>query len=264
MERIPGVASVDPPRRLPGGVTEIAVISRHGLLSKASEDVVTSIRDLPAGAGDVQVTGFTAHFKDTKSSLVRHLPLVLAVLAVSTFLVLFAFTGSVVLPIKSLLMNLLSLSAVFGIMVAIFQHGRLEGLLGYSSQGAIDTTMPPLIFAIAFGLSTDYAVFLLSRIKEARDAGAGNSEAVAAGLERTGRIVTAAALLFAFAIGASATSKIIITKEVGFGTALAVLIDASIVRALLVPSLMELLGRWNWWAPSPLRRLHARFRLSEV
>jgi RND superfamily putative drug exporter len=148
--------------------------------------------------------------------------------------------------------------------VTIFQHGRLEGLLGYSSQGAIDTTMPPLIFAMAFGLSTDYGVFLLSRIKEAYDGGAENSEAVAIGLERTGRIVTAAALLFAIAIGATVTSKIIVTKEIGLGTALAVLIDASIIRALLVPSLMALLGRWNWWAPSPLRRLHARFRLTEA
>jgi uncharacterized membrane protein YdfJ with MMPL/SSD domain len=123
--------------------------------------------------------------------------------------------------------------------------------------------MPILIFAVAFGLSTDYAVFLLSRIKEARDNGASDSESVALGLERTGRIVTAAALLFAVAIGAFATSKIVFLKENGVGTALAVLIDASIIRALLVPSLMELLGKWNWWAPGPLRRLHERIGVSE-
>ena len=123
--------------------------------------------------------------------------------------------------------------------------------------------MPILIFAVAFGLSTDYAVFLLSRIKEARDGGASDTEAVAIGLERTGRIVTAAAILFSIAIGAFATSQIIFIKENGIGTALAVLIDASIIRALLVPSLMELLGKWNWWAPRPLRRLHRRFGLSE-
>jgi uncharacterized membrane protein YdfJ with MMPL/SSD domain len=120
-----------------------------------------------------------------------------------------------------------------------------------------------VLVALAFGLSTDYGVFLLSRIKEARDHGAPNREAVAAGLERTGRIVTAAALLFCVAIGAFATSEIIFIKEVGIGTALAVLIDATIVRALLVPSLMEMLGRWNWWAPAPLRRLHERFGWSE-
>jgi RND superfamily putative drug exporter len=209
------------------------------------------------------VTGFTAHFMDTKSSLADHLPLAVAIVVLSTFIVLFVMTGSVILPIKALIMNALTLSATFGILVLIFQDGRLEGLLGYTSQGALETTMPLLLFAVAFGLSTDYGVFLLSRIKEARDGGADDSEAVAIGLERTGRIVTAAALLFAVAIGAFVTSGVIFIKENGLGTALAVLIDASIIRALLVPSLMELLGRWNWWAPPPLRRLHARIGLSE-
>src|SRR6188472_4061161 len=161
-------------------------------------------------------------------------------------------------------MNVLTLSAVFGILVLIFQDGRLEGVLGYSSQGALEQTMPLLLFAVAFGLSTDYAVFLLSRIKEARDGGASDSESVAIGLERTGRIVTAAALLFSIAIGAFATSQIVFIKQNGVGTALAVLIDASIIRALLVPSLMALLGKWNWWAPRPLRRLHKRIGLSEA
>jgi uncharacterized membrane protein YdfJ with MMPL/SSD domain len=170
----------------------------------------------------------------------------------------------VVLPVKSLIMNVLNLSAVFGLLVLIFQDGRLEGILDYTSSGAIEQTMPILLFAVAFGLSTDYAVFLLSRIKEARDAGASDTECVAIGLERTGRIVTAAALLFAVAIGVFATSQIIVNKVNGVGTALAVLIDASIIRALLVPSLMRLLGRWNWWAPAPLRRLHDRIGLSEA
>jgi uncharacterized membrane protein YdfJ with MMPL/SSD domain len=169
-----------------------------------------------------------------------------------------------VLPVKQLVMNFLNLSAVFGILVLIFQNGHLEGLLDYRGQGALEQTMPILLFAVVFGLSTDYGVFLLSRIKEAHDSGIPNSEAVAVGLERTGRIVTAAALLFAIAIGAFATSQIIFIKENGVGTALAVLIDASLIRALLVPSLMELLGEWNWWAPKPLRRLHERFGLSET
>jgi RND superfamily putative drug exporter len=160
-------------------------------------------------------------------------------------------------------MNVLNLTAVFGILVFIFQDGRLEGLLDYRSQGALEQTMPILLFALAFGLSTDYGVFLLSRIKEARDNGNSDSDAVAIGLERTGRIVTAAALLFAVAVGVFATSKIIFIKENFIGVALAVLIDASLIRALLVPSLMELLGRWNWWAPRPLRRLYYRFGLSE-
>ena len=146
----------------------------------------------------------------------------------------------------------------------IFQDGRLEGLLDYTSQGALEATQPILLFVLAFALSTDYGVFMLTRIKEARDAGAPDDEAVAAGLERTGRIVTAAALLFCIAIGAFATSEVIFIKQVGIGTALAVIIDATIIRALLVPSLMKLLGHWNWWAPRPLQRLHRRFGLSEA
>jgi RND superfamily putative drug exporter len=152
---------------------------------------------------------------------------------------------------------------MFGILVMIFQDGNLQGLLGFHSLGALDATQPILLFAIGFGLATDYGVFLLARIKEARDAGASDKEAIALGLERTGRIVTAAALLFAVAVGAFATSQIVFIKELGVGAALAVLIDSSIIRALLVPSLMELLGSWNWWAPRPLRKLHKRIGLQE-
>ena len=221
------------------------------------------IRDIPAPPGaTVLVGGATADFIDFQGSLARHLPIAFAIIVIATLVILFLMTGSVVLPIKSLIMNVLNLSAVFGLLVLIFQDGRFEGLLDYTSSGAIEQTMPILLFAVAFGLSTDYAVFLLSRIKEARDNGASDSESVAIGLERTGRIVTAAALLFAVAIGAFATSKIIFIKQNGVGTALAVLIDASIIRALLVPSLMELLGKWNWWAPAPLRRLHERYGIS--
>src|SRR4051812_37543750 len=155
-------------------------------------------------------------------------------------------------------MNALSLSAVFGILVLIFQNGNLQGLLSYRSTGALDATQPILIFAIAFGLATDYSVFLLSRIKEAHDSGVPNDQAVAIGLERTGRIVTAAALLFSVAIGAFVTSKLVFIKELGLGIALAVLTAALVTRGLLVPSLRELLGKWNWWAPSPLRRLYRR------
>jgi RND superfamily putative drug exporter len=203
--------------------------------------------------------GQTAALVDLKASLAHHLPSALALLAATTLLVLFAMTGSVVLPIKALVMNLLTLSATFGILVLIFQHGRLEGLLDYTSQGALEATQPIFLFAVAFGLSTDYAVFLLARIKEARDSGTPNDEAIALGLERTGRIVTAAALLFCVAVGAFATSQIVFLKQLGIGTALAVMIDATIVRALLVPALMQLLGERNWWAPRPLARLHNHF-----
>jgi RND superfamily putative drug exporter len=264
LKRDPGVAAVEPPRRLAGGVAEVDAISKTSSIAEQSKSTVERIRDLPTPAGtSVLVTGGTAHFVDFQSSLDHYLPIALAIVIVTTLIILFLMTGSVVLPIKSLVMNFLNLSAVFGILVLIFQDGNLEGFLDYTSQGALEQTMPILLFAVAFGLSTDYAVFLLSRIKEARDNGASDSESVALGLERTGRIVTAAALLFSIAIGAFATSQIIFIKENGIGTALAVLIDASIIRALLVPSLMELLGKWNWWAPRPLRRLHERVGPSE-
>jgi RND superfamily putative drug exporter len=256
-----GVAEVLPPQRLQGDAWAIEVVSQNPPLDEESQNLVAAMRGLD---GSALVTGFTASFVDLQDSLAEHLPLVLAIVAVVTILVLFLMTGSVVLPIKQLIMNLLGLSAVFGILVLIFQDGRFEGLLGYTSDGGLESTQPLLLFAVAFGLSTDYGVFLLARIKEARDGGASDSESVAVGLERTGRIVTAAALLFCIAIGSFVTSEIIFIKQVGLGTALAVLIDATIIRALLVPSLMELLGKWNWWAPAPLRRLHARIGLSEA
>jgi RND superfamily putative drug exporter len=262
LRSVEGVAGVAPPHAAGNGLTRIDVFTRGSDLAASSQDVVRRIRGL-AAPFDVGVGGRTAAFVDQKSSLASHMPLALAWLAVTTFTVLFLFTGSVVLPLKALVMNGLTISAAFGLLVFVFQDGRLESLLGYTSQGALESSQPVVLFAVAFGLSTDYGVFLLSRIKEARDGGLPDREAVAAGLERTGRIVTAAALLFCVAIGAFATSRIIFIKEVGVGTALAVLIDATIVRALLVPSLMEMLGRWNWWAPRPLRRLHARFGLEE-
>jgi putative drug exporter of the RND superfamily len=238
------------------------VAPRGDPLSDKTQQLVHDIRALHAPVY-VGVAGETAAFVDLEHSLGVHLPIVLAIVIGATLIVLFLMTGSVVLPVKAVLMNALSLSAVFGILVLIFQDGNLQGLLSYRSEGALDATQPIFLFAVAFGLATDYGVFLLARIKEARDGGASNAESVAIGLERTGRIVTACALLFAVAIGAFATSSLVFIKELGLGTALAVLIDASIIRALLVPSLMELLGSANWWAPRPLRRLHERVGLRE-
>jgi len=264
VRQVPGVAEVAPPQRLRGDFTAVQAISAHPFVSGASQETVKRIRAIQPPPGTrMLVGGATADFVDLQSSLASHLPVVLGIIVIATLTILFLMTGSVILPIKSLIMNFLNLSAVFGLLVLIFQDGRLQGFLDYTSPGAIEQTMPILLFAVAFGLSTDYAVFLLSRIKEARDNGASDSECVAIGLERTGRIVTAAALLFAVAMFAFATSKIIFIKENGIGTALAVLIDASIIRALLVPSLMELLGKWNWWAPAPLRRLHDRYGIRE-
>src|SRR5215218_9468449 len=258
---IPGVLSVQEPVAA-GGVWRIGVVAPGARLDQSAKDAVEAVRAVDAPF-PVQVGGSTAEFLDQQSALADHIPLALVILATTTLVILFVMTGSVVLPVKALVMNLLTLSAAFGILKLIFQDGRLEGLLGYTSQGALESSQPILLFAVAFGLSTDYGVFLLTRIKEARDSGLPNDEAVAVGLQRTGRIVTAAAILFCIAIGAFVTSEMIFIKQLGLGTALAVLIDATIVRALLVPSLMQLLGDWNWWAPRPLARLHARIGLRE-
>jgi RND superfamily putative drug exporter len=184
--------------------------------------------------------------------------LALLILAATTLTVLLTMTGSVVLAIKSLIMNLLTLGAAFGILVSIFQDGRLQGLFGYTATGTLEQTNMIILFIIAFGLSTDYGVFLLARIKEAHDSGATDQVAVATGLERSGRVVSAAALLFCAAVGSLAVSSVASLKEFGVGAALAVLIDSTIVRALLVPALMALLGRANWWAPRPLRAFCGR------
>jgi len=259
---LPGVSGIARPQAAGANLSLLAVAPVDAPLSEPTKQLVRNVRAIQAPV-HLGVAGQTAAYLDLEHSLGAHLPIVLAVIVASTLIILFLFTGSVVLPVKAVLMNVLNLSAVLGLLVLIFQDGHLEGLLSFTSQGALDATQPIFLAAVAFGLATDYGVFLLSRIKEARDGGASDSEAVAIGLERSGRIITAAALLFAVAIGAFATSKLVFIKELGVGTALAVLIDASIIRALLVPSLMELLGRWNWWAPRPLRRLHDRIGLRE-
>jgi RND superfamily putative drug exporter len=172
-------------------------------------------------------------------------------------------TGSLILPLVALVMNVLTVAVGAGLLVLIFQDGHASGLLGFTTIGGLEESNLVLLFVVAFALSTDYGVFLYARIKEAHDDGLAARAAVAHGLERTGRLVTAAALLFCVAIGAFATSHIFFIKELGVGTALAIAIDASVVRALLVPALMGRLGELAWWAPRPLRRLHARIGLSE-
>jgi RND superfamily putative drug exporter len=177
---------------------------------------------------------------------------------------LFLFSGSVVIPLKQLVLNILSLTASFGAMVYVFQDGHLKWLVGdFVSTGRLEVTVPILMFCVAFGLSMDYSVFLLSRIREEYLATGDTTRAVAFGLERTGRLITAAALVVATVLGALATSQLSILKLLGAGLALAVIVDATLVRGLLVPALMRLLGRHNWWAPGPLRRLHQRIGLTD-
>jgi RND superfamily putative drug exporter len=218
------------------------------------------VRDIRAQEAPFRfaVGGDAAELVDAKAAIASRLPLALAVLALTTAVLLFAAFGSLLMPVKAIILNLLSLTATFGAMVWVFQDGHLSGLLGFTATGQLDVTMPILMFCVAFGLSMDYEVFLLSRIKEEYDRTGDNASAVATGLARTGGLITAAALLLAISFAAFGTSGMSFLKLMGIGLALAVLMDATVIRGLLVPAFMRLAGHANWWAPAPLRRLHHR------
>ena len=232
-------------------------------ISPEGEAVVADIRALESPFDEVLVGGQSAALVDSKAAIFGLVPIAAALIAVATFVLLFLMFGSVLVPLKAIVLNLLSLTATFGAMVWIFQDGNGADLFGFTPTGLTDTTTPILMFCIAFGLSMDYEVFLLSRMKEEYDRTGDNDLAVAVGLEKTGKLVTAAALLLSITFFAFATSGVTFIKLFGFGLGLAVLVDAFIVRATLVPALMKLAGDRNWWAPAPLRRLHDRFGISE-
>ena len=232
--------------------------------SPASQKLVERIRSIEPAEGKVLVGGLTAETVDLVDSLAEHLPWMGLIVVVIMLVVLFVAFGSLVLPIKAVLMNVVSITASFGVVSWIFADGHLEGLLGFESQGFLDGTQPILMLAILFGLSMDYEVFLLSRVREEWDASGDNTRAVAVGLQRTGRIITSAALLLAVVIGAFSTSGIVLMKILGIGMLVALLVDATVVRALLVPATMKLLGSANWWAPGPLRRWWERHGFSET
>ena len=240
-----------------GDGTYLSVVPAVAPLSDAGEDLVGDIRATPAPF-DVLVTGPGAELVDTNDSLLSRLPLALGAIAAVTVVLLFMMFGSVVIPLKAVVLNLLSLSATFGAMVWVFQDGHLSGLLDFTATGGISASMPIMMFCIAFGLSMDYEVFLLSRIKEEHDRGADNVRAVTVGLERTGRIVTAAAVLMSVVFLAFVSSRVSFIKLYGLGLTLAVLLDAFVIRGTLVPAFMRLAGRWNWWAPGPLGRFYDR------
>jgi RND superfamily putative drug exporter len=262
---LPGVASVGAVRELGTGTDRVSVV---GVLPAAGEqgpDVDALARSLQHhGPGfPVYVTGFPAHNAAFLDEIRARAPLAATVVVLATFVLLFLMTGSVLIPAKALVMNTVSLSASFGVLVWVFQEGHLTGLLDFTSTGNIDTMIPVLVLAFAFGLSMDYEVFLLSRIKELRDAGASNDEAVARGLQRSGRIITSAALVIVIVFAGFASGQLLVIKQMGVALAVAVAIDSTFVRMLLVPATMTLLGEWNWWAPEPLRRLHERVGLRE-
>jgi putative drug exporter of the RND superfamily len=241
----------------------LTVVPSVALVSSEGEDLVHAIRDIDAPF-DFGVEGDAAELVDTKAAIYDRLPLALAIIGITTFVLLFAVFGSLLVPAKAIVLNLLSLTATFGAMVWIFQEGHLSGVLDFTATGQLDVAVPILMFCIAFGLSMDYEVFLLSRIKEEHDRTGDNTQAVAAGLASTGRLITAAALVLAITFAAFVTSGMSFMKLMGLGLALAIIIDATIVRALLVPAVMRLAGEANWWAPGPLRRLQRRWGIREA
>jgi uncharacterized membrane protein YdfJ with MMPL/SSD domain len=265
VEAVDGIVRGAPFSRAPGQVAFANFALGGPALDGASQDSVHEIRSLSApGGASVLVSGNTARFIDQKESLVDHAPLVVAIVALTTLSLLFLLTGSVLLPLKTLLMNTLTLGATLGILVLAFQEGWLEAPLDYTGPAAVEVTSLVFLFAVLFGLATDYAVLVMARIKERRDLGDGNEEAVATGIARTGRVITAAALAIAVVFLAFGVSSVFFVKQIAIGMAVGVLLDATVVRALLVPSLMRLFGEWNWWAPKLLRRVHLRLGFSET
>jgi RND superfamily putative drug exporter len=247
-----------------GNYSVVRVLFDSEMLSGESQQLVRSIRDMdPPGGLTAWVGGRTAELVDFVQSLQATVPLAIGLIVAVMFVLLFLMLGSVVVPLTAVVLNTLSLSASFGALVWIFQDGNLANLLGFTPMGSIDGTMPVLIFAIAFGLSMDYAVFLLSRIKEQHDRTGDTTQAVATGVQKTGGIITSAALLLVVVIGSFTMGEVLFMKQVGVGLALAILVDATLVRMVLVPATMRILGKYNWWAPRPLVALYERLGMGE-
>lgn len=258
---LPEVLRVDGPL-VKGDSAYFTVQPRGEAVDAGAQHLVGELRSTKAPF-DTKVTGTAAVLVDSKHAIGDRLPWAAVFITIVTLLLVFLLTGSVLIPVQAVLLNALSLTAMFGAVVWVFQDGHLSGLLGFTSPGSIETTLPVLMFCVAFGLSMDYGVFLLSRIKEEYDRTGDHEEAVRHGLQRTGGLITAAAVILAVVMVAIGTSRVTNTKMLGLGIALAVLMDAMIVRSLLVPAVMRLTGRATWWAPAPLRRFHERFGLSE-
>ncbi|MFF9848050.1 MMPL family transporter [Streptomyces litmocidini] len=256
-----GVARAEGPVTA-GGAAYFSVVPDGETVGADAQRVVGELRTAGAPFA-TSVTGPAAVLVDSKDAIAERLPWAAGIIVLVTLLLVFLLTGSVVVPVQAVLLNALSLTAMFGAVVWVFQEGHLAGFLGFTSTGDIETTLPVLMFCVAFGLSMDYGVFLLSRIKEEYDATGDHERSVRFGLRHTGGLITAAAVILAVVMVAIGTSRVTNTKMLGLGVALAVLMDAMVVRSLLVPSVMKLTGRLTWWAPGPLRRFHDRFGISE-
>jgi RND superfamily putative drug exporter len=260
VRQLDGVRAVAQPRQLASDTWQIDLIAKDDPYSAATQELVRDIRALD-WPGQVFVGGDAAAFTDEKSAISSHLPLAIAILAIATLVILFLLSASILAPILALAMNALTLAATFGLLVLIFQDGRFESLLHYTSQNALDLTIPLVLAALVFAISTDYGVFLLSRTREARARDGSERDAISGSVTKVGPIVTSAAILFAVSIGIFGTSDIVVLKILGIGTAAAVLADAVLVRCLLFPSLLSLFGRCIWWLPSSLSRLHRQLGL---
>ncbi|MGW1675688.1 MMPL family transporter [Streptomyces sp. NPDC002324] len=277
LSRIEGVLRVDAPTgtytdgraagpaqpgRTAGEIAYLTVVPGVEAVSDKGKDLVRDVRavdtDFPASA-----SGTTAALVDSQAAIGRGLPWAVGIIVLATLVLVFLLTGSVLVPLQAVLLNALSLTAMLGAVVWVFQDGHLSGLLGFTPTGSIETALPVLMFCLAFGLSMDYGVFLLSRIKEEQERTHDHRAAVIEGIRSTGGVITAAALVLSVVMVAIGTSRITNTKMLGLGVALAILMDAMVIRTLLVPAVLSLTGRATWWAPGPLRRLHARFGIRE-
>ena len=259
----PGVESVDPVRTLDDGVVVVGLQTGDNGTGDASRDLVESLRTDRPPFEESWVVGQASGIRDFTTTVTDRAWLAIGFVVLATLVLLFLMTGSVVIPVKALVMNVLSLGAALGVTVWIFEEGHLESLLGFTSAGGVENTIPILVVAFGFGLSMDYEVFLLSRIVELHEQGHDTESAVTLGLQRSGRIITSAALLMVVVFAGFAAGDLLIMKQMGVALVLAIAIDATLVRMLLVPATMSVLGAANWWAPAPLRRLHARWGIHE-
>jgi RND superfamily putative drug exporter len=236
-----------------------AIPSREVLTGTGVTRLVDQVRALPGPFGQVLVGGYPAELTDFRTSLTSRVPLVGVLILAITFVVLFLMSGSLLIPVKATVLNLLSLSVMFGALVYVFQDGAFAGLLGFTPIGTLDPAFPILMFCVAYGLSMDYEVFMISRIKERYEATGDNTRAVLEGLQRSAPLITAAAAILALSFSLYAVGEVMYLQMIGVGVALAILVDATVIRAVLVPALMRLAGGANWWAPGPMRRLADRF-----
>lgn len=250
---VDGIARVGEPQTV-GQVVRVEAVHSIKPRTPQGEAMIKQLRNLNAPEGTL-IGGRAADYADTQGAIANRLPLVAGWIVLTILILLFAFTGSIILPIKAVLLNFLSLAATIGVLTWVFVEGNLQSIVGdFIVNGTIDTNMMVLVAVVAFGLSMDYEVFLLSRIKEEHDAGKSNTDAIAAGLQKSARIITAAAFILAIVFAAFVTSGVTGIKLLGFGVAFAILLDATLIRALLVPALMRLFGELNWWAPKSLKR----------